>query len=801
MLIVYLTGAWLGGIFLGSLLGQFVDAATLLPLLWAANSLPLSIVFLWRRERRIRASALCALFLLLGTIRYVWSSHYLDPHHIASYNECGSVTLEGAVCREPDTRDRYVNLVVSVDWLETSGDRSDAHGTVLVKAGRYPVYRFGDVIEVRGALETPPEFEDFSYKEYLAHQGIHSMVRWPSITLLSRGSGKSPRSRLCSFKTRLLTVLGRALPEPESSLLAGILLGMDRRLPDRVSEAFRTTGLLHIVVISGFNITMVAGWVGRASRRLFGARSATWVALAGIGLYTLLVGADPPVVRAAIMGALTLLAYHVGRPAAALPSLATAVLVMTALEPHQIWSVSFQLSIMSTLGLIVLVPRLELAAEACISRWVGTERAARVLALVGDTLVVTLAAQITTLPLLMHYFRQVSLISILTNLLALPVQPAIMVAGTIALLLGVIWFPLGQICSWAVWLPLTYTIRVAETLARVPWAAVPLSSLDALWISLYYALLAALVLRWRPRSGLERGVTRVRSISPATRRLLAGFALLAILAWLAALSLPDGRLHVIFLDVGQGDAILIRTPDGKTVLLDGGPSPAVLMSELGRRLPFWDRGVDLLILSHPDDDHITGLLPVLERYDVRQVMEPGWEVRTPIYAEWQRIIAERGVARTFPPTETQIDLGQGVRLDVLHPGDRWIRGTDSDTNNNSLVLRLTMGQVVFLLTGDIEAPAEGRLLLDGSDLSCAVLKVPHHGAGTSLSRPFLRATHPQLGIISVGKDNDFGHPAQATLEKLMAERVSVLRTDHVGCIEVATDGRTYSVRTTRTKDD
>lgn len=799
MIIAYLTVAWLLGIYLGSLLGRAFVLPGLLPFLWITLFLPLSVAYLWRREPRTRISALCGLFLLLGAIRSLYALHRPSPDLIAFHNDGGWVCLQGVVSREPDPRDRYVNLVLSVSMLEKEEERFEVRGKVLLRTGRYPLYSYGDELEVRGLLETPPEFEDFSYKEYLAHQGIHSIMRRPSVTVVGHDAANPLMAFLYAAKARWYAVLAQMLPEPEGSLLAGILLGMDRMLPDRVSEVFRTTGLLHIVVISGFNITIVAGWIGRAARRFFGARAATWIALGGIVLYTLLVGADPPVVRAAIMGGLTLLAYHTGRAGAALASLAVAVLAMTLLDPHQLWSVSFQLSVMATLGLVVAVPRLEGSFESLLRRCMGTEWAVRLTGVLSDALLVTLAAQLTTLPLLIYYFHQLSLISILTNLLTLPVQPATMVLGGLALLLGAICLPLGQVCSWAVWLPLTYTIRVAESLAGIPFAAVPLGKLNGLWVGFCYVLLAILLVWWKPKPREEQRARAAPGLPVSLKRLLLGLSLVMILVWIGVFSLPDGRLHVCFLDVGQGDAILIQTPDGKTILLDGGPSPAALMSELGRRLPFWDRSVDLLILSHPDDDHITGLLPVLERYDVGQVMEPGWEVETPVYVEWERLIESQSIARTFPRAGTQIDLGRGARLEVLHPGSAWILGSASDTNNNGLVIRLEMGNASFLFAADIEVEAERRLVSTVEDLDCTILKVPHHGAGTSLSEDFLRATNPQIGVISVGQDNDFGHPAEATITRLHDAGVLVLRTDEVGSIEVITDGRSYSVKIAQTR--
>jgi len=795
--IVYLTAAWLAGIYLGSLLGRFFVVSGLLRFLWLAASLPLFVAYLWRQHPRVRACALGSLFLLLGAIRCVYALHLHAPDLVDSYNDAGWVCLRGVVCREPDPRDRYVNLVLSVSSLEKGSERFDVGGKVLLKAARYPAYAYGDELEVRGFLETPPEFEDFSYREYLAHQGIHSVMRRPSIAVLGHGKGNPLKAVLYAAKAHLYAVLGRMMPEPESSLLAGILLGMDRLMPQRVSDAFRTTGVLHIVVISGFNITIVAGWIWQSARRILGARYATWVALGGIALYTLLVGADPPVVRAAIMGSLTLIAYQTGRPGVALASLAVALLGMTLLDPDQLWSVSFQLSAMATLGLIVLVPRLEGWSEALLRRCLGAEWAVRLTGLLSDALLVTLAAQITTLPLIVYHFRQLSLVSLLTNLLVLPVQPAIMVLGVVSVLLGTIWFPLGQACGWAAWLFLTYTIRVAEALAALPHAAVPLGRVTFPWLGLYYLLLWLLLLQWKPQPRPDEEARPASGLTVRARRSLLGLSVAAALVWVAVLTLPDGRLHVCFMDVGEGDAILIRTPDGKTILLDGGPSPSVLMSELGRRLPFWDRRVDLVILSHPDDDHISGLLPVLERYDVGQVMEPGWKVEAPPYRAWEGLIQGRSIRRTFPRAGARLDLGRGAWMTVLHPGYTWIKGSHADTNNNGLVIRLQMGKASFLFPADIEAEAERRLVSNRANLDCVVLKVPHHGSDTSLTEAFLRAANPQVGIISVGRDNRFGHPAAATIARLHDAGVLILRTDELGSIELTTDGRSYSIKTMR----
>ena len=277
----------------------------------------------------------------------------------------------------------------------------------------------------------------------------------------------------------------------------------------------------------------------------------------------------------------------------------------------------------------------------------------------------------------------------------------------------------------------------------------------------------------------------------STKVLIAVLITAAILIWIAVASLPDGKLHVVFFDVGEGDAIFIETPRGQQILIDGGPSPTTLISALGRRMPFWDRSLDLVILTHADEDHIAGLIPVLERYRVGQVLDSGYEHNNPMYERWLELISEKGIPTNLARAGMRIGTGDGVELVVLHPGPELMKYTDADANNNSVVTRLVMGQVSFLLSGDIEEVAQDVLVASGQELASTVLKAPHHGSNTSSSAAFLNAVNPELAIISVGADNRFGHPSPQVLERLegSVEGERILRTDEDGTIELVTDGK------------
>jgi competence protein ComEC len=279
-------------------------------------------------------------------------------------------------------------------------------------------------------------------------------------------------------------------------------------------------------------------------------------------------------------------------------------------------------------------------------------------------------------------------------------------------------------------------------------------------------------------------------------RWVAALAFVAALIWLALRGLPDGKLHVYFLDVGQGDAILIQAPDGRQILVDGGPSPTALLNELGAVLPFWDRSLDLVVLTHPDGDHLTGLIPLLDRYAVARVLDTHLSETASLAAAWRDGLAHHRIPRTVAERGMRIPLGQ-AQLTVLHPGPRPFRGTASDDNNNAIVLRLAYGQTSLLLTGDAEAEAEAELLKAGLPLRADLLKIGHHGSKGATSAAFVAGVAPRWAVIPVGAENTFGHPHPDVLQRLAAARIEILRTDQNGRIEAISDGRTLQVKPLR----
>ncbi|MDP3047714.1 MAG: ComEC/Rec2 family competence protein, partial [Chloroflexota bacterium] len=720
---------------------------------------------------------------LLGAARYQATVPHPGPDDAGYYVGQQRVVLRGVVTEAPDVRDTATNLRLSVSALEVAGEWRPVGGLVQATVGRYPEYRYGDRLDMAGRLEEPPVFEDFSYKDYLARQGVLAVIYRPQVTLLARDQANPLVALLLSLRDRAQELITAALPEPQAALTVGVLLGVKSALPRDFSDDLQAVGLTHIVVVSGFNLAIVAGFLQRTAARRLGPNGSALVAVLGVLLFTLMVGASGAVVRSAIMVSLALVAVAVGRQNDALNSLALACGLMVAWWPPQLWDVGFQLSVAATFGLIWLSPAIE--------KWLE-----RLPLAIRGNLAVALAAQAMTMPILVGNFHLVSLVSPVANLAVLWAVPFLMACGAVVALVAWIWAPAAAVVGWSAWLFATWIAEAVQRLANLPWAAAPVPRVDGAWWVAYYVLLWLAVRGRAPDPGTRQAAKGVRrGLAGRPRAALAALALAAVLTWAAVVTLPDRDVHVSFLDVGQGDAILIQTSRGQTILVDGGPSPSAVTTALGKRLPFWSRSLDLVVLTHPNDDHLVGLVEVLRRYQVAEVLEPGLPDRAATYAQWLKTIEEKGIRRRVAEAGQRVDLGDGAWLEVLGPPARTLAVANADANNSSVILRLVVGEVAFLLTGDVEAPGEQDLLRRQAGLTSVVLKVPHHGSRLSMDPEFMRAVNPAVAVISVGADNRFGHPSAEALDRLKG--VAVYRTDRQGTIEVVTDGKTYEVKTER----
>lgn len=649
--------AFVAGIVLASLLLLPLWIWLLLAALVAAASFVLRRQAAWLLLGGLAAA--CA--LLLGASRYQSAQPNFGPADLAYYNDGEDrVEVRGLVARPPLPHDSYLQLTLEAEQLTLKdGAGRDVTGLVLVRVSPGSKIEYGDRLLVYGQLLTPEDGEDFSYREYLARGGIYSLVPYASAVRLESGQGNLFWATLYAFRQRGLETIYRLYPPQSAALLAGILLGDESGLSEPLKAAFNDTGTRHIIAISGFNISIIAGIFLALSRRWLGLRRGVWLAGGGIALYTLLVGADAAVVRAAIMGLVALLALQAGRQVFALNTLAITAAVMALFNPFVLWDVGFQLSFAATLGLVVFAEPMRRRAQLWLAARLSKAWAGVVIPAMNDYVFMTIAAQITTLPLLLFHFQRLSIFSLPANLLILPVQPALMVFGGLSVLVGMIVGPLGQFIAFFASAFPAYTIRVVESFASLPWATQTISSLPLLAVIACYALLAVLTIK-----PLLKWVKGIR-VQPALA--LGAASIACVWIWSAALAAPDGHLQLTLLDVG-GEALLIRSPTGRTLLVNAGPSLSRLGDELSREFPL-GRNLDWLLVAGTQIEQIGALSGGLAR------VAPGalaWEGHS------MRIDAILDQADSLQLETTQLragdsfDLGEGAYLNVLAVGSHGI---------------------------------------------------------------------------------------------------------------------------------
>jgi competence protein ComEC len=716
---------------------------------------------------------LCAT-AMLGGLRYQLTVPPDSISQLSWFNDGRfNVLVTGTLVDPPDVRDTYINLRLRAQQVDTGTATFTVGGLLLARTLPNQTFQYGDVVRVRGRLATPPSDEGFSYRDYLARQGIRSYMTSAEVTLLPGNEGNPFLRMVYSLKDRALSHVYRLFLDPEASLLAGILLGVDTGLSARLQQAFNDTGTSHIIAISGFNIAVIAGVFAVVFNRLLGRRRGAVAAALGIGSYTIFVGADAAVVRAALMGMVGLLAVQVGRRQTGINTLAAVAALMALLNPNVLWDVGFQLSLFATLGLILYGTPFMNAAARFLERRLQASDAQRAASILGQFVLLTFAAQLTTLPIMAYHFQQISLISPLANALILPAQPAVMILGGLAVFFSFFLFPLGQLVAWAAW-PLTaYTIRLVEFFDAMPHGVIYLGSFSLAFVVLFYFVLLGVTFAGdRLKAAYESLRGRFRELSLVT--VLIVLFIGTVFAWRLAAASPDGRLHVTFLDVGSADAVLIQTTDGRHILIDGGPSTAKISDALGRRFSPLDHTLDWLVLASTDENQVGSLQRLLPRFPASHVLLGGPEQASFSSQALMNWLSEEQVPVTEAEEGQSLDLGGGAKLRVVNVSPR---GSTLLVEWDSFRVLLPIGANLDTL----DALGQGRLIGPVS-----VLLLSQSGYAPLTPPELLQQVNPQLVVISAAAGDPDGLPNKETLDAL--ESYSVLQTDSNGWIDVSTDG-------------
>jgi len=705
-------------------------------------------------------------------------------------------------------RVRFVFLVQELTWQgKTFAVREKVQVTLRLQTAAEvpPVSRWrpGDQLSMPLRLSVPDGARNpgaFDYRRYLHEQRIHWLGEGRGLSAVSWESSSTVRGMAHDVRQQLARVLDELYTGDTAGLLKGLLLGQRDAVPLPLEEAYSSLGMAHILAISGGHVAIVVA-LGFFFFQLLGIsreRAIGWLLLV-LPVYAWMTGLEVPVIRAAVMAAMALWALWLNRPADHVQSLFLTAGWMAIWNPYWLFQASFQLSFFITFGLILWTDRL----AQTLQRWLGFKKWWTPF---SHLLALNVVAQWVSFPLVIAYFHEYSLLSTVANLTVVSILSLFVIPlGYVTLLLGWIHpgaaYMLAQLnqrcCEW-LW---ALTAQMAEWRFLVTVWPTP----SLVWIVVFYVFGAwwmSTLSTASPLPGVESRRARRQTAGWrkwfsdfSLRRVPARLILLFMAGWLWVGYLPHATwergVRVTFLDVGQGDAVVVETPREVWLIDSGGRMPwqpepwqqREDMFDVGEDvvLPYLQhrgiRRLDGIVLTHGDADHVQGFLAVVRRLQVRMAIVNGGP-STPVQEEVLALLRERGVPVYRAEAGQRWSTEKGIQWEVLHPST----APAVNDNRHSVVLRLNAYGREVLLTGDVDVQGEMDILASGRLRPADVLKVAHHGSKTSTSDAWLSAVQPELAVISVGKNNLYGHPSPAVLKRLAASDIPVVRTDRDGAV-------------------
>lgn len=681
---------------------------------------------------------------------------YLKNKYLEIYKDDKSIISATAVVIKGPSEGEY-NYKYTVK--ARTGKYKNKKFIVYINKKNKKLLEYGDLIEIKGEYSAPEvarNYKGFDYSQYLKTLNIYGTIKVEESKIINKNQLSPILISINNIKEKMIDNANRNMPKRTANLLLGILIGERDNIQEDIIESFRTANLSHILAVSGAHTSyIILGITYLISKSKTPKRIGYIITIINLLIFIIITGASYSVVRACIMAIVVIGAKICYRKENFFTSICISLIIILIQNPFAINDIGLKLSFMGTAGIVIF-------NKSITNFFIKLKIKQKI----AEALSVTFSAQLMIMPITILNFNTISLTFFISNILASPLLGIIIIFGFISIFISSILNPISKILFLILHIFLELLILVSKVTEKIPGSSILVKTPNILFAIVYYILILFFnyffVIKQNPTRRFHKKIIKIitiKNIKNAFKVIAVVFLIMLLLTRIVRIINPT--LKIYFIDVGQGDSTLIVTPKNKKILIDGGEGKTNVLFQylLDRRI----NKIDYIIISHFDSDHCNGLIEIIEKMRVENIVMSKQSKESEEYKKILEIIKQKNIKVSSVKAEDKIIIEKNLYIKILNPAEKF---EFQDLNNNAIVAKLVYKNFSMLFTGDIEKAEENLAKKYKNELKSTILKVAHHGSKTSTSEEFLKYVEPQIALIGVGENNKFGHPNQITIEKL-----------------------------------
>ena len=681
---------------------------------------------------------------------------YLKNKYLEIYKDDKNIISATAVVIKGPSEGEY-NYKYTVK--ARTGKYKNKKFIVYINKKNKKLLEYGDLIEIKGEYSAPEvarNYKGFDYSQYLKTLNIYGTIKVEESKIINKNQLSPILISINNIKEKMIDNANRNMPKRIANLLLGILIGERDNIQEDIIESFRTANLSHILAVSGAHTSyIILGITYLISKSKTPKRIGYIITIINLLIFIIITGASYSVVRACIMAIVVIGAKICYRKENFFTSICISLIIILIQNPFAINDIGLKLSFMGTAGIVIF-------NKSITNFFIKLKIKQKI----AEALSVTFSAQLMIMPITILNFNTISLTFFISNILASPLLGIIIIFGFISIFISSILNPISKILFLILHIFLELLILVSKVTEKIPGSSILVKTPNILFAIVYYILILFFnyffVIKQNPTRRFHKKIIKIitiKNIKNAFKVIAVVFLIILLLTRIVRIINPT--LKIYFIDVGQGDSTLIVTPKNKKILIDGGEGKTNVLFQylLDRRI----NKIDYIIISHFDSDHCNGLIEIIEKMRVENIVMSKQSKESEEYKKILEIIKQKNIKVSSVKAEDKIIIEKNLYTKILNPAEKF---EFQDLNNNAIVAKLVYKNFSMLFTGDIEKAEENLAKKYKNELKSTILKVAHHGSKTSTSEEFLKYVEPQIALIGVGENNKFGHPNQITIEKL-----------------------------------